>query len=727
MTAPFPDPGLLRALDEQGICTLTLDQSGRSTHVIDDGFIAELAAHLDWLTTSEAAGVRGVLLCSVKANFLVGADLFALQDLCAQAPTLPADALVARLAVLSQLLRRLETCGKPVACAIEGAALGGGLELALACHWRVAADDSRVQVGLPEVQVGLLPGGGGTQRLPRLIGIAAALPLLLEGRTLTAAEALKRGVVDEVAPRGRAREQARAWLLSAQASAVARWDAKGYKFPGGGGAMDPRAVQTFVGAVAMTRARTAGNYPAPQAILSAVFEGSVVGLDAALAIETRHFAHLFREGTAARMIRTLFVNKGRADKLVRRPAGVAPSTLNCIGILGAGMMGAAIAYVAARAGMRVVLIDRDEAAAARGKRYAQGLLDKAQASGRLQAKEAAEVLARIHSTAQYAPLADVQLVVEAVFEDREVKAEVTRLAEAAMPADAIFASNTSTLPISGLAEASMRPAQFIGIHFFSPVDKMKLVEIIRGRQTGERALAVALDLVKALKKTPIVVNDARGFFTTRFVSTYILEGQALLLEGVPPALIDNAGRLAGMPMGPLALADEVALDLSYRIRQQWKKDLGSAYVAHPGEAVNDALVVGHARLGRKNGKGFYDYPQDGGRKSLWPGLTQLFPPQAPWPEPQDIKRRLLAVQALEAVRCLEQGVLTHADDGDLGAVLGLGFAPFTGGPLSMIETIGPREFVARCQRLAAAHGARFDPPALLQRMAEQGVKVFERA
>jgi 3-hydroxyacyl-CoA dehydrogenase/enoyl-CoA hydratase/3-hydroxybutyryl-CoA epimerase len=722
---PTP-PGLLRTLDAQGICTLTLDQNGRNTHVIDDAFIAELAAHLDWLTAPEAAGVRGVLLRSAKTNFLVGADLFALQKLCASAPTLPADALVARLATLTHQLRRLETCGKPVACAIEGPALGGGLELALACHWRVASDHAAVQLGLPEVQVGLLPGGGGTQRLPRLVGIAAALPLLLEGRTLKAAEAFERGVVDELAPHGKAQAQARAWLLSGKASAVARWDAKSYKFPGACGAMDPRAVQTFVGAVAMTRAKTSGNYPAPQAILSAVFEGSVVALDAALAIETRHFARLFQEGTAARMIRTLFINKGRADRLVRRPAGQPPTALRSIGILGAGMMGAGIAYVAAQAGLGVVLIDRDEAAAAKGKDHARSLLGKAQARGRMGEDEAAEVLARIHSTAQYTLLADVQLVIEAVFEDRAVKAEVTRRAEAAMPADAIFASNTSTLPITGLAEASARPTQFIGIHFFSPVDKMPLVEVIRGRQTSDRALAVALDFVKALKKTPIVVNDARGFFTTRFVSTYILEGQALLLEGVPPALIDNAGRLAGMPVGPLALADEVALDLSYKIRQQWKQDLGNAYLAHPGEAVNDVLVVGHGRHGRKNGKGFYDYPADGGKKTLWPGLAELFAPCTPLPALQSIQQRLLAVQALEAVRCLEQGVLTHADDGDVGAVFGLGFSPFTGGPLSMIEAIGPREFVARCQALAAVHGARFAPPALLLDMADRGVLAFER-
>jgi 3-hydroxyacyl-CoA dehydrogenase/enoyl-CoA hydratase/3-hydroxybutyryl-CoA epimerase len=720
--------GIHRRLDSDGLCTLTLDQPGRSNNLIDEAFVNELGAHIDWLASADAAGVRGVLLCSGKPSFIVGADLFALRGFCDAAPSMPAGEVVSILSVLTRQLRRLETLGKPVACALEGPALGGGYELALACHWRVMSDDPRAQVGLPEVQVGLLPGGGGTQRLPRLIGIAAALPLLLEGRSLKADEALRRGLVDEVAPAAEVQARARAWLLSDRASAVARWDAKGYKFPGGGGAMDPRSVQTFVGAGAMTFARTLGNYPAAQAILCAVFEGSVVGFDRALEIETGYFAHLFREGTARRMIRTLFINKGQADKLVRRPPGVPATRFTRIGVLGAGMMGAGIACVAAQAGVEVVLIDRTAEDAARGKAFTAQQLAKAQARGRITAPEADAVLARITATTEYAGLAGAQLVIEAVFEDREVKAEVTRRAEAVMAADAVFASNTSTLPITGLAGASNRPGRFVGIHFFSPVEKMPLVEVIRGERTADPALAVALDLVKLLGKTPIVVNDGRGFYTTRFVSAYILEGQAMLLEGVPPALIEHAGRQAGMPVGPLALADEVALDLSYRIRQQWRKDLGAQYVQHPGEPVNDVMVVDQQRFGRKNGKGFYDYPADGGRKRLWPGLAQLFPPAPAGhvPEIETLKQRLLAVQALEAVRCLESGVLTHADDGDVGAIFGLGFAPFTGGPFSLIETVGVGTFVEHCRAFARAHGARYAPPALLVHMAERGETAFAR-
>ena len=484
--------------------------------------------------------------------------------------------------------------------------------------------------------------------------------------------------------------------------------------------MDPRAVQIFVGATAMTQAKTLGNYPAPQAILSAVFEGSVVNLDRALEIETRLFAHLFREGTARRMIRSLFIRKGEADNLVRRPTDIATSNLTRIGVLGAGMMGAAIAHVAAQAGLEVILIDRTEDAAQKGRAHTERELTKAQERNRINAGEAAAVLARITATTRYEALHDVQLVIEAVFEDRAIKAEVTRSAVAAMPPEAIFASNTSTLPISGLAEASDRPEQFIGLHFFSPVEKMQLVEVIRGQQTSPRALAVALDFVKLLRKTPIVVNDGRGFYTTKVVSTYILEGQAMLREGIPPALIDNAGRLAGMPVGPLSLADEVALDLSCRIRKQWKEDLGAQYETHPGEEVSDRMVEEHQRLGRKNGKGFYDYPADGSRKRLWSGLTMLYKP-APanqLPDVQELKQRLMYVQALEAARCLDNGVLTHAEDGDIGAIFGLGFAPFTGGPFSLIESVGVPTFVARCQALAGKHGPRFEPPSLLLRMAK---------
>jgi 3-hydroxyacyl-CoA dehydrogenase/enoyl-CoA hydratase/3-hydroxybutyryl-CoA epimerase len=637
-----------------------------------------------------------------------------------------AAALLHLLGGLTRQLRRLETLGKPVACALEGSAMGGGLELALACHWRVAADDNHIQLGLPEVQVGLLPGGGGTQRLPRLIGVTHALPLILEGRSLSPQDALKRDIIDEVAPAGQVVERARQWLLGEKSTSVARWDAKGFKYPGGAGAMDPRAVQTFVGASAMTRSKTHGNYPAAQAILSAVFEGSVLAFDRALEVETRYFAHLFREGTAARMIRTLFVNKGAADKLVRRPQGIPKTVLRRVGVIGAGMMGSGIAYAAAQAGLEVVLIDSTAEAATKGKAYTEGLLAKAGARGRLSDAEAAAVLGRIQPTTDHAALGDVQLVVEAVFEDREVKAQVTRRAEAAMPEHAVIASNTSTLPITGLAEVSARPDRFIGIHFFSPVEKMPLVEVIRGAQTSDAALAVALDFVKALKKTPIVVNDARGFYTTKVVSLYMLEGQAMLLEGIEPALIENAGRLAGMPVGPLALADEVALDLGCRIRRQWKKDLGDSYPHHPGEGAADVMVEGHGRFGRKNGKGFYDYPQDG-KKHLWSGLSALFPRSTQaQPDIEHLKQRLMYVQAVEAARCLESGVLLHADDADIGAVFGFGFAPFTGGPLSLIEAVGPRRFVERCRALAAAHGARFEPPVSVIHMAEAGAEIFER-
>lgn len=721
-------PGIEREVDGLGVCTLTINQQDRSTNVIDDTFIAELSEHIDWLYGTSDEAVKGVLICSGKDNFMVGADLFALQSLLDSVERFTADELFRRLQQFSLVLRRLEKLSKPVVALIDGQALGGGFELALAAHHRILTDQSDSQVGLPEVQVGLLPGGGGTQRLTRRLGIANALPILLEGKSYRADEALRRRMVDAVVPRAEGVKRAKDWLLSSEAVCQAPWDQKGFKFPGGNGAMDPRAVQTFIGATAMTFAKTLGNYPAAQAILSVAYEGSVVSFDRALDIETMWFAKLFQEGTAKRMIRTLFINKGAADKLVRRPPAIALTRCRRLGVLGAGMMGAGIAYVAAQAGVAVTLLDRDLETAGRGKSFAATQLRKLVDRGRLGEAEANEIIERITPGTDYADLKDVDLVIEAVFEDREVKAEVTRRAHENIRADCVFASNTSTLPISGLASVSPTPDQFIGIHFFSPVEKMPLVEVIRGERTGERALAVALDFIRLLKKTPIVVNDGRGFFTTRFVSAYILEGQAMLLEGIPPALIEYAGRAAGMPVGPLALADEVALDLSWKIREQWKKDLGADYVSHPGEVVNDVLVVEHGRYGRKNGMGFYDYLPAGGEKVLWPELGRLFPSRQASliPTAKELSQRLLLVQALEAVRCLESGVLQHPDDGDVGAVFGLGFAPFTGGPLSWIESIGFQEFMDWSDKAAKTHGDRYRAPVLLQSLVSSGAARFAR-
>ncbi len=485
--------------------------------------------------------------------------------------------------------------------------------------------------------------------------------------------------------------------------------------------MNPNAVQTFVAANAMLHDKTLGNYPAPAAILSCVYEGTQVPMDLGLRIEAKYFLTLLRGSVAPNMIRSLFINKGKADKLARRPQGVPKAHFKKIGMLGAGLMGAAIAYVAASNGIEVVLIDQSQEAAEKGKGHATKLVEGAVSKRRMTQADGEALLNRIQPTTDYSALADVDYLIEAVFENREIKADVTKRAEAVMRPTTIFGSNTSTLPITGLAEASSRPDKFIGIHFFSPAEKMPLVEIIRGKNTSDEALAVTLDFVQAIKKTPIVVNDGRGFFTSRFCGCYIGEGEIMLMEGIAPALIENAGKLAGMPVGPLALADETAIDLGWKIHQQAVADLGDAYKPSPAVAVMEIMYPKLGRAGRKSAKGFYDYPEKG-QKSLWPGLAEHFPqkPADQQPPVEELKKRLLYAQALDAVRCLEEGVLTAPEDGDVGAIMGLGFAPFTGGPLSMIDTIGVAKFVAECDALAQKCGERFLPPQLLRDMAARG-------
>ncbi len=619
------------------------------------------------------------------------------------------------------MFRALETCGKPVAVALEGLALGGGLELALACHYRVAAKSPRLQIGLPESKVGLLPGGGGTQRLPRLMGAMKALPYLLEGKSMTAEEALANGVVHEVVEPGQALDAAKAWIRT-KGDAVAPWDRKDFKIPGGG-PYTPGGAQVFIMGNAMLRKQSYGNYPAQKHIMSCVYEGLQVPIDAGLRIESRYFVKTLQQPQARAMIRSLFLSMQELSKGAARPKDVPPYDVKKAAVIGAGMMGAGIAYVQAMAGIETVLIDVTVEAAEKGKSHAQGLLEKQVKRGKLDRAKADAVLGLIHATADYAAVKGCDLVVEAVFENREIKAEVTRKAEAELAQTAVFGSNTSTLPITGLAEVSARPANFIGIHFFSPVDNMGLVEIIMGRQTSQETLAKSIDYVLKIKKTPIVVNDSRGFYTSRCFGTFVQEGLEMLAEGVAPAIIDNVGRMTGMPRGPLEMNDDVALDLSYKIGEQTKKDLGDAYVAPKFQPLLEKMVVQLGRYGRKNGKGFYDYPADGGPKRLWPGLLELVTPtmtEAPPAFVQELKTRLLYRQAVEAARCFEERVVTDPRDGDVGAILGWGFAPWTGGPFSLIDSVGVAAFVAECDRLAQAYGPRFAPPQLLRDMAAQG-------
>lgn len=708
--------------DGSGLAIATFDVPGRSMNTLTTAAVDDLAALAERIATDNA--ITGVVIISGKSNgFCAGADLDDIQDVLGRSLDGPADAAerLERLSRMSRAVRKIERCGKPVAVAIEGLALGGGLELALAAHYRVATNDPKVQLGLPEAKIGLMPGAGGTQRLPRLIGIAAALPYLIEGKSMSAAEGLKLGLVDELAAPGEAVAAARKWV-AARSGGEARWDRKGFRYPGGE-VNDLPVAQAIGIATAAIRKSSAKNYPAPVNILKAVYEGCQVPIDAALALESRYFVDTLSQPQARAMVRSLFVSPQALAKGDARPKDVPALDPVKVGVLGAGMMGAGIAYVQAMAGITTVLLDTSIDAAQRGKDYSRNLLDRAVKKGQITATEAEIVLGRITPTTDYADLKGSDLVVEAVFEDRTVKAQVTRLAEAQLAPDVIFASNTSTLPISGLAEASERPANFIGLHFFSPVDRMALVEVILGKQTSPETLARALDYVKKIRKTPIVVNDSRGFYTSRCFATFIYEGAEMLREGIPPTIIENGGRTTGMPRAPLEMFDDVALDLDVKIRTQTATDLGDAYVRPEMADIIDKMVHDHNRLGRKNGKGFYDYPDDGQPKTLWSGLADLAPPatvDAPAASAGKVRERLLYRQAIEAARCVDEGVVNDPRSADVGAILAWGFAPWTGGPLSLIDMVGVPEFTSACDRLADELGERFRPPQLLRDMAAQG-------
>ena len=699
------------AVDADGIALLTIDLPGKSMNVLTPELMCDLETLVDRIAGDSA--VKGAVLTSGKAAFIAGADI---KDMV----TAYDRGVTAKEAFgfsweLNRKLRKLETCGKPFAAAINGLALGGGLEVCLACHYRVLADDPKAVLGFPEVNIGLLPGAGGTQRTPRLIGIEASLPMILQCQNQSPAQALNLGLVHELAPAAEVVERARAWLLK-PGDPQQPWDKKGFKLPGGAGAGNPKLAQTFMVGTSLVAGKTQHNYPAPISALSAVYEGSVVPIDTGLRIESQYFAKLLAGPVARNMMRTLFVSKNAADKLARRPAGIEKSQVKKLGILGAGMMGAGIAYVSAQAGMDVVLLDTSIEAAEKGKAYSSGLLDKAIAKGSSTEAKKAALLGRIRTTTDYADLAGCDLVIEAVFENPAIKADVTAKAEAVIPATAIFGSNTSTLPITGLAKNSSRPASFIGIHFFSPVDKMPLVEVIVGKKTSDEAIARSLDYIQQIRKTPIVVNDSRGFFTSRVFGTFTSEGMRMLAEGVNPALIENAAKMAGMPVGPLAVTDEVSIELALKVARETALAQGQAFPRDAADAVLQKFGEELGRKGKRFGQGFYDYPPDA-KKHLWAGLAEHFPPSAAQPDFEELKTRLLHRQALESARCLEEGVLREVEDGDVGSIFGIGFPAWTGGALSYIDTIGVARFVADCDRLAEAYGERFRVSGALRKRA----------
>jgi 3-hydroxyacyl-CoA dehydrogenase/enoyl-CoA hydratase/3-hydroxybutyryl-CoA epimerase len=717
--------------DNAGIALLTWNMPGRSMNVIDMSVLEELAAIVEQLSAD--ATVKAVILTSGKESFCAGADLGMLEKVsrsfaewaAAEGEAAANARLFDEIRKFSLLFRRIETCGKPWVAALNGTALGGGFELALACHHRIAAENGMTRLGLPEIKVGLFPGGGGTQRVARLMQPADALQFLLKGEQISVNRAKTMKLIDAVVPPGELIKAAKEWI-TASGTGKAPWDVEHFRLPGG--PVYSKAGMTVLSAAnAIYRRETYDNYPAARAIMQVVYEGLQLPMDQALRVETRWFINVLRSPQAAAMMRSLFLSVQDINKGARRPASVPARPPKRVGIIGAGFMGAGIAYVSALAGLEVVLVDRDPETAENGKAHSEKLMNEQVGRGRATAAERDALLDRIEPTADFVALKNCDLVIEAVFEDRAVKDEVIARVQNVIGDKATFGSNTSTLPISSLAETLKDRAPFIGIHFFSPVERMGLVEIIMGKETGEAALATALDYVRAIRKTPIVVNDSRGFYTSRVVGTYLREGHLMLADGVPAAMIENVGRMAGMPVGPLALNDEVAIDLAWKILKATEADLGAKAVDPRQRALLEEMVEKRGRYGRKNGKGFYDYPQNG-PKRLWPGLADLQPNKLD-PDHLDVaelKQRLLVIQALETARCIAEGVVTDMREADVGSILGFGFAPFTGGTISYIDGMGAKAFVDLCDRLARQYGERFKPPALMLDMAKKGETFYRR-
>lgn len=707
--------------DAGGVVTLTLDDPKQSANTMNEAFIVSLGAAVDRLE-SERDDVTGVIWASAKKTFFAGGDL---GDILRSQPG-QAQAVIDNVTRIKDPLRRLETMGVPVVSAIGGAALGGGLEIALAGHHRIALDAGHVRIGLPEVTLGLLPGGGGIVRTVRLLGVVTALTqVLLQGQRHSAARAHELGLVDELVT---SEEQliptAKAWI-AANPSPVQKWDVKGYKIPGGTPA-SPALAANLPAFPATLRKQLAGApYPAPIAIMSAAVEGAQVDFDTAQTIENRYFADLATGQVSKNMIRAFFFDmKTATSRLTEYDAADNPPFTKAV-VLGAGMMGAAIAYVCAKSGMDVVLKDVSIEAAERGKAYSKTILDKAVAKGRTTEEKAAALLGRIRPSASPEDAAGAELVIEAVFEDPAVKQKVFAEIDQYIAPDALLCSNTSTLPITLLGSGVSRTEDFVGLHFFSPVDKMPLVEIIKGERTSEQAIGRALAVVAQIGKTPIVVNDSRGFFTSRVIGTFTSEGMAMLAEGIPAASIEQATTQAGYPAPVLALMDELTLTLPRKIREETKAavlDAGGEWIPHPGDAVVDRMIDDFDRKGRSTGGGFYEYA-DGKRVGLWPALAEHFGSAAACPVPlAEMSERMLFAEAIETVRCLEEGVLDSTTDANVGSLLGIGFPGWTGGVARYIDQYdgGLPGFVARAKELAERYGERFAPPALLFERAESG-------
>jgi 3-hydroxyacyl-CoA dehydrogenase/enoyl-CoA hydratase/3-hydroxybutyryl-CoA epimerase len=714
--------------DADGIALITWDMPDKSMNVIDGTVMDEMDALLEQIESDEA--IKGVVITSGKKTFGAGADLTMLQSMLgdyaaekAKDEQKAAQMLFDGAYRLNKTLRRIEAGDKPWVAALNGMALGGCLEIALACHARVASDDEKTKFGLPEVKVGLLPGGGGTQRIARLVNPQDGIQMLLQGKTHAANKAKQLGFITEVVPAADVVETSKQMIRDGL-KAEAPWDQKGFKAPIN--VWSPAGVQMLSAGNAILRKETYANYPNALNIMKCVYEGLLLPFDTALKVESRYFANTLTTPEAKAMIRSLFINMQELNKGARRP-DVPKSNLKKVGVIGAGFMGAGVAYVTAKAGLEVVLLDRDQDAADKGKAYSAEQMDKAIKRRRATEEKKEALLGLITATTDYGALEDCDLVIEAVFEDKGIKKVVTESAEAAIGKNAIFASNTSTIPITELSEASVRAKNFIGIHFFSPVDRMMLVEIIMGKKTGDKALAMAIDYVLAIKKTPIVVNDSRGFYVNRCVMRYLNEAWNMLAEGVPAPMVENAAKMVGMPVGPLTLNDEVAIDLSQKVIKQTIADLGPDAVDPRHVKLVNTLVDDHGRVGKKAGKGFFDYPPKPAKKKLWPELKTLFPQlDADDLDINDLKDRYLYTIAMEAARTVQEKVVTDIREADVGAILGFGFAPYTGGPLSFIDEVGLVNFQKRAKELAKKYGDHFKPIKLINQMAKEGDTFYER-
>jgi 3-hydroxyacyl-CoA dehydrogenase/enoyl-CoA hydratase/3-hydroxybutyryl-CoA epimerase len=712
------------SIDSDGVAIISWDVPNKTMNVMSLEGLNELDKHFDSALSDDK--VKGIVVTSGKRDFAGGMDLNVLADMKTTQGENPALGLFNGIMQIHKLLRKIELAGmnpktkkgaKPVAAAITGTAAGIGLELPLACHRIFAIDNEKSKIGLPEILVGIFPGAGGTTRLVRKLGAMNAAPFLLEGKMLSPSKMKLAGIIDELTDKNDLLSRAKAWVLNAtDADCIKPWDDKSYKMPGGE-PYHPNGYMTFAGASVMVNSKTQGAFPAAKALLSAVYEGAQVPFETALKIEARWFTKILMNPSSESMIRSLFINKEALEKGAVRPKDIPNQKVEKIGIIGAGMMGAGISYVSALAGIKVVLLDMKEEDAQKGKSHAENLLNIGVKRKKIDEKKKSVVLDLISPTTKFEDLKDCDLIVEAVFEDPAVKAEVTKKVEAIIDKNCIFASNTSTLPITSLASASKRPEQFIGIHFFSPVDRMLLVEIIKGSVTGDMAVAKALDYVRQIKKTPIVVNDARFFYANRCIIPYVNEGAMMVSEGITPASIENAAKQLGFPLGPLQLTDETSIDLGVKIIKATRAAMGNEYPEKNGDEVSFKLFE-EGRLGRKTNAGFYDYDEKGKRTYLWNGLNETWPVKKHQPKFEEIKNRLMLSQVLEAVKAFEEGVLEDIREGDVGAILGWGFAPWSGGPFGWVDMVGIQNVVNMCNTLSVSEGQRFAAPQILLDMAK---------